>query len=72
MKMQGKKLFGILAASLLLIGCGKTHQLLSPALQHQAREKGIKLDAMVTGAACRTYNVLVSEGRNVAAALVAL
>ncbi len=30
------------------------------------------VDSMDTGAACRTYNVLVSEGRRVAAALIAI
>jgi uncharacterized protein len=31
--------------------------------------RGIGLEVMDTGAACRTYNVLASEGRAVAAAL---
>ena len=35
-------------------------------------EKGISLEIMTTGAACRTYNVLLSEGRKVAAALVVI
>ena len=35
-------------------------------------EAGIALEAMDTGAACRTYNVLLGEGRPVAAALMAV
>ena len=36
------------------------------------RQQGIVIDAMNTGAAVRTYNVLLLEGRRVAAALVAV
>jgi uncharacterized protein len=36
------------------------------------REKGISADPMSTGAAVRTYNVLLAEDRAVAAALVAV
>jgi uncharacterized protein len=35
-------------------------------------EAGIRLDAMQTGAAVRTYHVLVAEERRVAAALIAI
>ena len=37
-----------------------------------SRETGLALEAMDTGAACRTYNVLLAEGRPVGAALVAV
>ena len=57
---------------LVLIGCGKMMQLLPPKLTADCREKGIILETMDTGAACRTYNVLVAEGRRVAAGLLAL
>ena len=36
------------------------------------RMHGIVVDAMTTGAACRTYNILMAEERLVAAALVAV
>jgi uncharacterized protein len=36
------------------------------------RSAGIVTDAMATGAACRTYNVLMAEERRVAAALIAI
>jgi uncharacterized protein len=57
---------------LLLIGCGARIALIPPALRQAMREKGVVIDAMDTGAACRTYNVLRGEGRQVAAALIAV
>jgi uncharacterized protein len=39
-------------------------------LRASLRAKGIVIEPMDTGAACRTYNVLAAEGRKVAAALV--
>ncbi len=56
----------------LLIGCGATLMRIPKPVREGLREAGIGADAMDTGAACRTYNVLVSEGRRVAAALIAL
>lgn len=55
---------------LLLIGCGKGMAFIDPALRASVRAWGIVIDAMDTGAACRTYNVLLSEERRVAAALL--
>lgn len=40
------------------------------ALRDALEEAGIGVEAMNSPAACRTYNVLVSEGRRVAAALL--
>ena len=57
---------------ILLIGCGARMALLDPALRTGLKERGIGCDAMDTGAACRTYNVLVTEARRVAAALIVL
>jgi uncharacterized protein len=66
----------VLAASppveILLIGCGAHALLVPPALRQELRDLGLKLDAMDTGAACRTYNVLLAEDRRVAAALIPL
>ncbi len=55
----------------LLIGLGPRMQLLPSALRADIKAAGIPMDAMDTGAACRTYNILLSEGRRVAAALIA-
>ncbi|MCW0180475.1 Mth938-like domain-containing protein [Zavarzinia sp.] len=54
----------------VLIGCGPRFGLLPKAAKQALREAGIRFDVMDTGAACRTYNVLVAEGRRVAAALL--
>jgi len=56
----------------VLLGCGSTMQFVSPALRKVFSGKGLALEAMDTGAACRTYNVLMAEGRLVAAALIPL
>jgi len=61
---------GSVDVEVLLIGCGPRMVLLPSALRRQIREAGIGMDAMDTGAACRTYNVLISEGRRAAAALI--
>lgn len=57
---------------LLLLGCGSRMAPVAPALRQRLRAAGIVLETMDTGAACRTYNVLMSEGRRVAAALIAV
>jgi uncharacterized protein len=56
---------------ILLIGLGRSFGRIAPALRARLRGFGIAVEAMDTGAACRTYNVLLSEGRRVAAALIA-
>src|SRR5262245_592158 len=57
---------------ILLIGTGARFALVPSALRQGLTEKGIAADAMDTGAACRTYNILRAEGRRVAAALIAV
>lgn len=56
----------------LLVGTGNSLRPLPPALRAALAEKGISADPMSTGAAVRTFNVLLDEGRAVAAALVAV
>ena len=55
---------------ILLLGCGARAGFVSPALRAAIRSAGPVLESMGTGAACRTYNVLLSEGRRIAAALI--
>lgn len=55
---------------ILLLGSGPKMQLLPGALRRDLRASGVIVDVMDTGAACRTYNVLLAEGRRVAAALL--
>ena len=54
----------------LLLGTGAKMQFISPKLRQELSAKGLPIDAMDTGAACRTYNVLMAEGRRVVAALM--
>lgn len=54
----------------LLLGSGIRMQLLSKALRQSLRDAGLVVEVMDTGAACRTYNVLLAEGRRVGAALL--
>lgn len=57
---------------ILLVGTGRDAAAFPAALRQLFREAGIGLDVMQTGAAARTYNVLVAENRKVAAALIAV
>ena len=57
---------------LLLIGCGARVVPIPPEVAGRLRAAGIAIEAMDTGAACRTYNVVLAEDRLVAAALVAV
>ena len=60
------------AVELLLVGCGARAAALPAALRAAMRARGVGLEALDTGAACRTYNVLLAEGRRIAAALIAV
>ncbi len=55
---------------ILLLGTGKFLTLPDPEFSAAIRAQGIKLDIMDTGAAVRTLNILLSEDRAVAAALL--
>lgn len=60
------------AVGVLILGCGRQFIAPPPGLHQALLERGIALEWMDTGAACRTYNVLVLEARQVAAALLAV
>jgi uncharacterized protein len=55
---------------ILLLGLGRSTSAVPPALRARLRAARIAFETMDTGAACRTYNVLVAEDRRVAAALI--
>jgi uncharacterized protein len=57
---------------ILLLGLGRVMRAIQPTLRATLRADGIVIEPMDTGAACRTYNVLVAEDRHVAAALLPL
>ena len=56
----------------LIIGTGHDIAFLPRPLQELLRAAGIVPEAMSTPAAARTYNILMAEGRRVAAALIAV
>jgi uncharacterized protein len=60
------------AIEILLIGCGASIGFIPKSLRDALRARHIAVDGMNTGAACRTYNVLLAEDRRVAAALIAV
>jgi uncharacterized protein len=57
---------------ILLIGTGDAMQPLSREARVALEKAGLAPELMATGAAVRTYNVLLSEERAVAAALIAV
>jgi uncharacterized protein len=57
---------------LLLVGTGARMAQIDRTLRQSLRGDGVVIEVMDTGAACRTYNVLMAEGRRVAAALIAV
>ncbi|MFL6621583.1 MAG: Mth938-like domain-containing protein [Sulfurifustis sp.] len=54
----------------VLLGTGARLQFPAPALTRVMVVANIGFEVMDTGAACRTYNVLMAEGRTVVAALL--
>ncbi len=60
------------AFDILLVGTGKTLIPMRAELRRRFREAGVAVETMSTGAAVRTYNVLLAEDRSVAAALIAV
>jgi uncharacterized protein len=59
-----------LQPTLLLIGTGETLSFPPVELYGELINQGIGVEIMDTSAACRTYNVLTAENRNVVAALI--
>ncbi|CAI27974.1 hypothetical protein FDZ58_02860 [Ehrlichia ruminantium] len=57
---------------IVLVGTGKDHIFVPNEIKNYFFEFGFNLEHMSTGAVCRTYNVLLYEGRNICAALISL
>lgn len=53
----------------VLLGTGEKNHFLKPELQASLAKENIGIEVMSTAAACRTYTILMAEGRNVAALL---
>ena len=56
---------------ILLVGSGSVSNFFDPKIEKKIQGK-LSIEYMNTGAACRTYNILLSEGRKVAALLLAV
>ena len=56
----------------VIFGSGRRLRFVSPALTRSLLERRIGVETMDTAAACRTFNVLVGEGRRVLAALLGI
>jgi uncharacterized protein len=59
-----------LAPEIVLLGTGDAFRFPEPQLLAPLLKAGIGAEVMDTPAACRTYNILLGEGRNVVAALI--
>jgi uncharacterized protein len=59
-----------LQPEIVLLGTGATLRFPSPSVTKKLIEIKTGVEVMDTNAACRTYNILMAEGRNVAAALL--
>lgn len=59
------------AVSLLLIGAGSVAWFMPPPLRQRCKALGIAVETSSTGRAIATYNIVLGEGRRVAAALIA-
>jgi uncharacterized protein len=60
---------GMKPVEVLLIGAGATAPMPPAFVRNAMQTLGLGVDVMDTGAACRTFNVLLTEGRPVAALL---
>jgi uncharacterized protein len=59
-----------LQPEIVLLGTGARQQFPHPRLTYPLLNRGIGVEVMDTAAACRTYNFIMAEGRQVAAALL--
>ncbi|WP_424946544.1 Mth938-like domain-containing protein [Candidatus Spongiihabitans sp.] len=62
--------FANLGAEVLILGTGATMVFPDPVITQALMAKGIGMEVMDTAAACRTYNILLSDGRSVVAGLM--
>jgi uncharacterized protein len=62
--------FLALQPEIVVLGTGATLRFPHPGLSRRLAAAGIGLEVMDSKAACRTYNVLMAEGRRVLAAIL--
>ena len=59
-----------LEPEIVILGTGAAHRFPHPDLARTLAAAGIGLEVMDSNAACRTYNILLAEGRGVLAAIL--
>lgn len=59
-----------LACPIVLLGTGARQRFPAPALLRPLLARGFGVEVMDSHAACRTFNILTAEGREVAAAMI--
>jgi len=59
-----------LQPEIVLLGTGSKQRFVHPRLTQALQQQRIGVECMDTSAACRTYNILMAEGRKVVAALI--
>jgi uncharacterized protein len=59
-----------LKPEIVLLGTGRRQRFPHPRLTRCLIQRGVGVEVMDTAAACRTYNIIMAEGRRVAAALL--
>jgi uncharacterized protein len=64
------ELLRALKPEVALLGTGSKQRFPHPRITRPLTDAGIGLEAMSTAAACRTYNILMAEGRKVAAVVI--
>ena len=62
--------FAALQAEVMLLGTGHRQRFPNPKLIRMLATERLGFEVMDTAAACRTYHILMAEGRRVAAALL--
>lgn len=70
LKVSDFDVLTMMGAELVIFGSGKRLRFPPPVLLQSLIVRGIGVETMDTPAACRTYNILASEGRKVIAALI--
>ena len=55
---------------LVILGTGQQQEFPSPVILQYFAERQVGVEVMTTGAACRTFNILLAEGRQVVAGLI--
>lgn len=71
-ELQPEHLDAVLALQpeVVILGTGPQQRFPPPALMSKVLSRGVGLEVMDTGAACRTFNILIAEDRRAVAALL--